>query len=396
VNLLYIAHVRLPTERAHGLQIVQNCEALADAGAQVTLWVARRWQTAALRGARDVWAHYGVRRNFALRRLPVIDLLPLVPGQSHLGARLIFALGMLTFIVSACTGLRFTRADVVYSRDPLVLLCVGWLFPRQRLAFECHTAARGRFSRWVERRLLRRAERIFATTGHLASALIAAGADPTRVVVAHDGIRAERFADQPHPGAAKHDAGWGDARYVVGYVGRLHTVGIDKGVGMLVDAAARADGVTLAVIGGPEESLPALRARWRAIRGTDDGLYTPGQVDPERIPGLLAACDACAIPLPPAEHFAWFASPMKLFEYMAAARAVLASDLPAIREVVTDGATALLIPPTDPDAWTAAIVRLRDDPALRERLAAAGRAHVMAHYTWAARARAILGALEGG
>lgn len=395
MNLLYIAHIRLPTERAHGLQIVQNCEALADAGAHVTLWIARRWQTAALRAARDVWAHYGVRRNFRLRRLPVIDLLPLVPGQTGIAARLIFALGLLTFTLSACIGLCFTRADVVYSRDPFVLLCIGWLFPRQRLAFECHTAARGRFSRWVEQRVLRRAAHIFATTGHLAAALVTAGADPARVTVAHDGIRAERFADQPHRGAAKHDAGWGDAPFVVGYVGRLHTVGIDKGVGLLVDAAARADGVTLAVIGGPDEMLPALRDRWRAVRGTDDGLHAPGQVEPERIPGLLAACDACAIPLPPAEHFAWFASPMKLFEYLAAARAVLASDLPAIREVVTDGETALLIPPTDTAAWTAAIVRLRDDPALRERLASAGYAHVMAHYTWAARARAILGALEG-
>src|SRR4051812_30948237 len=77
MKLLYIASIRLPTEKAHGLQIVQNCEAFADAGAAVTLWVARRFNTAELRAVGDVWAHYGVKRNFVLRRIPCIDLLPL-------------------------------------------------------------------------------------------------------------------------------------------------------------------------------------------------------------------------------------------------------------------------------------------------------------------------------
>ena len=97
MRLLYCANIRLPTEKAHGLQIMQNCEAFADAGADVSLWVARRWDKSALGQVRDVWAHYGVKRNFALRRLPTIDLIPLVPERTDVLARFIFGVQMVTY-----------------------------------------------------------------------------------------------------------------------------------------------------------------------------------------------------------------------------------------------------------------------------------------------------------
>ena len=62
-RMIYIGNIRLPTEKAHGLQIMQNCEAFADVGADVSLWVTNRINTAVLAGIRDVWAHYGVRQG---------------------------------------------------------------------------------------------------------------------------------------------------------------------------------------------------------------------------------------------------------------------------------------------------------------------------------------------
>jgi glycosyltransferase involved in cell wall biosynthesis len=96
------------------------------------------------------------------------------------------------------------------------------------------------------------------------------------------------------------------------------------------------------------------------------------------------------MPFPWTEHFAYYASPIKLFEYMVSRRAIVASDLPAFSDVIADGESALLVPPSDVDALAAAIIRLRDDSALREQLAECAYERVMAHYTWAARAQAIL------
>src|SRR5688572_33451232 len=116
-KLLYIANIRLPTEKAHGLQIMQNCEAFADTGAEVELWVARRTNTPEMKAIADVWAHYGVKRNFIVRRIPCIDLLPLVPGRNDLLARLIFQLQQSTFLLMVLLRVLFTGADVYRSEE---------------------------------------------------------------------------------------------------------------------------------------------------------------------------------------------------------------------------------------------------------------------------------------
>ena len=165
---------------------------------------------------------------------------------------------------------------------------------------------------------------------------------------------------------------------------------MDKGVGTLIEGLRQVDGVTLALVGGPDESAEAFRQDWIRL-GMDGGRFiNAGQVAPDRVPIYLSALDVCAMPMPWTEHFAYHASPMKLFEYMASRRAILATTLPSTAEVVTDGESALLVPPGDADALGRAVSRLRADPALRERLTQRAYEQVMAHHTWAARAAAIL------
>lgn len=393
-RVLYLANVRLPTEKAHGLQIMQNCEAFAAAGAEVTLWAARRVNTPELRGA-DAFAHYGVERRFRLRRLPTLDLLPFVPGQTGALAKVCFAVQMLTYIVSAWFGLLFARADVLYSRDAYILLVTAPLarLKGMRVGYEAHTRAGSRFGRWAQVQAARGAQ-VFTTTARLGEDIAALGVDTARIHTAHDGIRAARFADMPGQAAARQALGWPADAFIVGYVGRLQTMAMDKGVGLLIDALAQLPGACLGLVGGPEAQAEAYRARWAALGLDPAGFLYAGQVAPDRVPLLLAAFDVCVMPLPWTEHFAYYASAIKLFEYMASGRALVASDLPSTREVVADGETALLFPPGDAAALAAALQHLQRDPALRERLAAAA-ARRVADYTWDARARRILAALAG-
>ena len=69
-------------------------------------------------------------------------------------------------------------------------------------------------------------------------------------------------------------------------------------------------------------------------------------------------------------------SPLKIFEAMANGRPILASDLPAVREVLRDGHNALLAPPDDLDAWVDRIRVLQSDPSIGEELAARARQDV--------------------
>ncbi len=392
-RLIYIANIRLPTEKAHGLQIVQNCEAFADAGADVSLWAAARQNTPELRAVNDVWAHYGVKRNFRLRRLPTLDWMALASGQDTAWSRLIFRLQMLTFAVSMFIGTLFTPADVYYSRDALVIALLGLIKPRRALAYEAHSKAKGRAGQSLQRRAVHRAA-VFATTGKLREELIALGADPARAFVAHDGVRADRFSNLPDRPEARRAVGWPENVFIAGYVGRLHTMSMDKGVGLLVDALAQIDGAALALVGGPDDQAETLRARWKSHGLPNDRFLYASQVPPGRVPDYLAALDVAVMPFPWTEHFAYYASPIKLFEYMAAGCAIVASNLPSTAEVVVDGETALLVPPSDVSALAAALQRLRDDPALRQSLGAAARELVLRQYTWDCRARSILAAID--
>jgi glycosyltransferase involved in cell wall biosynthesis len=344
----------------------------------------------------EPFAHYGVERKFTLRRLPCLDLLPLVPGQSNVVAKVFFLLQIITFTLSAVFATLFTTADIFYSRDVIPLLALSVIKPRRSLAYEAHSAAGGRVGRLLQGLVLRRVGHVISTTARLRDTLVERGASTTAVFAAHDGIRRARFEALPSRESARMQLGLPASAHIVSYVGRLQTLDMDKGVGHLVEALASfkwADACLL-LVGGPDEQAQALRARWEALGGDVERFLYVGQVTPDRVPLYMVASDVCAMPFPWTEHFAYYASPIKLFEYMAAGRAIVASDLPSTQEVVRDGETALLYATGDTVALAAALSRLYHDAELRERLGAAARELALGHYTWDARARTILQRLQ--
>jgi hypothetical protein len=125
-KFLYLANIRLPTEKAHGLQIMQNCEAFADAGADVELWAARRINTPEMRAIKDAWAHYGVRPNFSIRRLPCLDLMAFVPSDSR-ASQILFYVQALTYTLMVLLAALFTRADIFYSRVTFTLFALCFI-----------------------------------------------------------------------------------------------------------------------------------------------------------------------------------------------------------------------------------------------------------------------------
>ncbi len=83
-------------------------------------------------------------------------------------------------------------------------------------------------------------------------------------------------------------------------------------------------------------------------------------------------------------------SPLKIFFFLAAGKAILSSDLPVLHEVLRPGENALLCPPADVTAWVSALLRLRDNADLRQSLGAKAQEDFLSHYTWEARAKTIL------
>ncbi|HYL80469.1 MAG TPA: glycosyltransferase family 4 protein [Candidatus Acidoferrum sp.] len=170
----------------------------------------------------------------------------------------------------------------------------------------------------------------------------------------------------------------------VTYLGSFHWW---KGVEIPVQALALAPNLRLRLVGGDSEPRERLRALATALHVADRVQFT-GPVPPPERWRYLAEASVCVLPLTRSAFGTSFTSPLKMFEYMAAARPIVASDLPALREILQDGENALLVPPEDPPAMAAAIQRLQSDQALAERLAARAAEDVRS-YTWEARGRRI-------
>ena len=126
----------------------------------------------------------------------------------------------------------------------------------------------------------------------------------------------------------------------------------------------------------------------------DDKVRFRGFVPPPELEAERRQAAVFVIPNLDSTTSRLFTSPLKLFEAMASGRPIVASDLPSIREVLTDGVNALLVPPGDVNILAVAISRLLGDAALRERLAARAFADVHA-YSWDQRAATIQRFLAG-
>ncbi len=392
MRLLYLANNRIPSEKANSVQVMQCCAAFARRGADVTLAVPHRLQPWAMRGVGDPFDYYGLVTRFPIRYLPCIDLLEVAPGPMQPAA---FALQAATFALAAGAYVRARDADRCYTRDPssAVLLALGSPQARRRAFYEAHTfpkpGPRRRLHLWAARRL----GGVVAITRGLANEYVMGGVEKHRVLVAPDAVDPERFTGCPDGSdraKAREELGIAAHARVVCYTGHLYDW---KGAHTLALASRLLpEGFLTYIVGGTEEDLASFR-RFLAEERLERVVAT-GHVPPGRVPAFLAAADVLVLPNSArSETSARFTSPMKLFEYMAAGRPIVASELPSLEEVLRDGENAVLVEPDDPEALAKGVARVGGDAALARRLADAAQRDVRGR-TWDARAAAILEFME--
>ena len=282
---------------------------------------------------------------------------------------------------------RACGAEVLYERHALnnsaglraaarlgipFLLEVNSPLSRERASYETLV-----FQRWAarcERRVLAAADRVLVVTEVLREILVADGLPASRVVVVPNGADLSLY-----PPDVRDDG----EHFVVGFTGFFRPWhGLDVLVDALADGSLPRHARLLLVGDGPSRGeLEAQAARL----GVADRMTITGSVERVAIPDLLRSMDVCVQPA----ATPW-ASPLKLFEYMAAGRAIVAPDQPNLREVLEHQRDALLFAPDDRAAMAAAVVRLAREPGLRRELGLAARARVeQVPYTWDANAARV-------
>ena len=365
MKLLYLTNTRLPGEKAHAIQILQTCAALA-AHADVCIVHARRSNRPWLRKINDLQAFYGLPRDVPREVIPSVDLFRLVPylrfGKS-VAYRIVFLIQMLTYHLALIPMLISRDADIYYTRDSVtaVLLLLMGKGGSGRVFFESHSFPSSWIGLMLQRWLLPRLDGLTVLNELLSQSYTDLLNVPLRVEVVSDAADIGAFG-KCSKDEARRDLGISKTGFLVMYVGQMYKW---KGVETLLESAAfLSDDVRILQKTGT-----------RAVN-------LVGYVPPTRIATYLAAADVLALPNSgEAVVSRYYTSPLKLFEYMAAERPIVASDLPALREIVAHEENALLVPPDDARALAAAVERLRSDVVLARRLAVNAR-RIVASYTW--------------
>jgi len=360
MRILYLADVRMPTEKAHGLQIMKTCEALARLGHEVELVVPRRANDMK---AIDPFVYYAVEKNFRITRLATFD--PPIGEVRFSLQRVIFSLRVLMYVL-------MHKSDVIYSRDESVLNLISRM--RSNVVWESHIGSWNLSARAVAAR----ARRIIAISQGLADYYVAKGIAKHKVAVAPDGIDLAQFEQHESQSEARTRLGIPSDARVAMYIGRVDGW---KGIDTLGQASGLMRGVTTVVIGGEAEQVATLKKQYPTIVWLGSRPYS-------ELPSNQQAADVLVLPnTGTSEISARFTSPLKLFTYMASGKPIVASDLPSIREVL-DERSAYLVAPDDPLALASQIqVALNEGDAR----ALEAKRRVVA-YSWDARARIIANA----
>jgi glycosyltransferase involved in cell wall biosynthesis len=236
-------------------------------------------------------------------------------------------------------------------------------------------------ARVLARRALRHAGAVTACSDDLRTRVLALGAAPERTRVVPYGVDPPA-APRRTAAEVRAELGVPDGRVMVLALGRLVE---KKGFRHLVEAAARVPGIHV-VLGGAGDLRDDLAGR---VRATGAPVTLAGVLDRDRVADALAAADVVAVPSVVDSAGNVDGLPNVLLEGLAAGRAVVASRVAAIPDVVEDGETGVLVPPGDVEALAAALRALADDPARRDRLGARARQVAAERYGWPAAARAF-------
>ena len=378
MKIIYIANARIPTEKAHGIQIMQMCETFSDNSVDVELIAPQRINPI----KENPFDYYGIRKNFKIKKLPCLDL---IIFDKYIG-RLGLWIENISFLLSVLSYLFFRKSDIIYIRDKLLLPIAVF---KHNVFFEAHSFPKRFF---LYSFFIKRTKGIIAITKGLKDLFVKNGISKNKILIAPDGVDLKKFDIEEKRQIYREVFNLPKGQKIIGYVGRLETLGKGKGIDILMKSFKILKGdynnILLCVVGGPSKRIKEYQSFANKIGLKQEDIIFVNQVKHKLIPRYLKSFEVLAMPFPKTEHYAYYMSPLKLFEYMASRRPIVASDLPSTREILNEK-NAVLIEPDNPEKLSQGIRKILDNSDMAEKISNQAFQDVQ-QYTWEKRAKKIL------
>ena len=373
-RIIYIANVRIPTEKAHGIQIMKMCEsfALSNPG-NVELIVPNRFNPI----KEDAFAYYRVKKNFKITKIPCFDLIPL---DKYLG-RVSLWIQALSFSFFVFPYLFFKKADIIYTRNKFLLfLC----FFKKKIIFEAHVFPKN-YSLYSL--FFKKIKGMVVITKKLKDLFRKAGILEHKILVAPDAVDLEKFDLKENREECRKRLNLSFDKKIVLYAGHLYKW---KGADVLAQVSEYLPrDVSIYFVGGTDKDIKEFKNKNSKFK-----VQVVGHRPHSEIPYWLKAADILVLPNTAEENISkYWTSPIKMFEYMAAKRPIIASDLPSIREILNEK-NALLVNSDNSKDLARGIRKILENPELATKILTQAFKDVQG-YTWQKRAKIILNFIYG-
>lgn len=375
-KLIYIVNARIPTEKAHGYQICKMCEEFSNIGVEVELWTPTRDNHI----QEEAFSFYGIKNNFRVRKIKSFDFLRF---KKFLG-RLTFWLNSLLFLIKLAVK-KIDKEIVIYTRNPEI---AWWFsFRKYKTVFEAHNWPRSKIRLYAF--LLRNTDKIICNSRGTERELEKRNFKNT--IVAPNGVDLEKFNISDNEVRLKKEFNLPLNKKIVMYIGHLYTW---KGIKIIIDAAklliSQKD-IVFVLVGGTDIDL---EEHSQMIRREElSNIILSGYQRKDKMPKYLKCADILLLPnIPLSKESIEYTSPIKMFEYMASKKPIIASDLPSIREILSDD-NCVFCKPGNVQSLADKISLLIFDQELGRKKAEQAYIDVQ-KYTWSKRAKNVLKFIE--
>jgi len=380
MKIAYFSKTNIPSPTANSHQSMQVCASMTRLGHSVTFFIISEQDSLQELSNENIFKFYGISERFSITKIKI-------PHTRESRLRYLWSV---IFVVPVVAKILYRENfDLVFGRD--ILSCYLATVFRKKTIYESHAPV------WLgllEGSLFR----FFIRSDYFCKLVVISHSLKKvyldrysnlgqKIHVGPDGAEAlqetvERVTLQGDP-----------AKINVGYVGHLYE---GKGVEVIEAIAPDMPEVDFHIIGGDLESI----AMWQK-RISLDNVFFYGFITQSELPAYYESLDVCLLPnqdnvfgsgsrtSKDPVNIGSFTSPLKLFEYMAHGKAIVASDLPVLQEILNDQ-LAMLVSPRDFSGWKEAIKNLFSE-SQREQLGTAARRELEAKYSWTMRMEHIIG-----